>query len=152
MRLNERSQVDPKLSKRKDDDGRLPIHWAASANQLDIVQLLAEQNGFDVDVQVRPPAVPLCLGARPWAHPHPPFVRASFGVLRRLPQDDMGWTPLMIAASVKDSEKLVQFLLSKGADPNEKSTKISPAPSRPPPCPYRTNQHEPHPSQLTTSI
>lgn len=33
----------------------------------------------------------------------------------------MGWTPLMIAASVKDSEKLVVFLLSKGADPNEKS-------------------------------
>lgn len=33
----------------------------------------------------------------------------------------MGWTPLMIAASVKDSEKLVEFLLSKGADPNEKS-------------------------------
>lgn len=46
-------QVDPKLSKRKDDDGRLPIHWAASANQLDIVQLLAEQKGFDVDIQVR---------------------------------------------------------------------------------------------------
>lgn len=33
----------------------------------------------------------------------------------------MGWTPLMIAASVKDSERLVEFLLSKGADPNEKS-------------------------------
>lgn len=33
----------------------------------------------------------------------------------------MGWSPLMIAASVKDSEKLVEFLLSKGADPNEKS-------------------------------
>lgn len=27
----------------------------------------------------------------------------------------------MIAASVKDSERLVDFLLSKGADPNEKS-------------------------------
>lgn len=27
----------------------------------------------------------------------------------------------MIAASVKDGEKLVDFLLSKGADPNEKS-------------------------------
>lgn len=27
----------------------------------------------------------------------------------------------MIAASVKDGEKLVVFLLSRGADPNEKS-------------------------------
>ena len=33
----------------------------------------------------------------------------------------MGWTPLMIAASVKDSENLVEYLLSKGADVNEKS-------------------------------
>lgn len=59
VRLMRGFQVDPKLSKRKDDDGRLPIHWAASANQLDIVQLLAEQQGFEVDVQVRP-------GTPPW--------------------------------------------------------------------------------------
>lgn len=31
----------------------------------------------------------------------------------------------MIAASVKDGEKLVDFLLSKGADPNEKSEALS---------------------------
>lgn len=35
----------------------------------------------------------------------------------------------MIAASVKDSERLVEFLLSKGADPNEKSEWV---PSNPP--------------------
>lgn len=40
----------------------------------------------------------------------------------------MGWTPLMIAASVKDSERLVEFLLSKGADPNEKSKDPVPVP------------------------
>ncbi|KAI3400495.1 hypothetical protein diail_3116 [Diaporthe ilicicola] len=78
--------AEPTLAKRKDDDGRLPIHWAASANQLDITQLLAEQKDFNVDAQ-----------------------------------DEIGWTPLMIAASVKDSERLVEFLLSKGADPNEKN-------------------------------
>jgi 26S proteasome non-ATPase regulatory subunit 10 len=38
-----------------------------------------------------------------------------------LEQDDSGWTPLMIAASVKDGEKIVDLLLSKGADVNEKS-------------------------------
>lgn len=52
------NQVDPKLSQRKDDDGRLPIHWAASANQIDIVQLLAEHKGFEVDIQVRPSPPP----------------------------------------------------------------------------------------------
>lgn len=36
----------------------------------------------------------------------------------------------MIAASVKDSERLVEFLLSKGADPNEKS-EFSPYPTTP---------------------
>lgn len=34
----------------------------------------------------------------------------------------------MIAASVKDSERLVEFLLSKGADPNEKSEGIASIP------------------------
>jgi 26S proteasome non-ATPase regulatory subunit 10 len=51
--LTSRQQNDPKLSKRKDDDGRYPIHWAASSNNLDIVLLLANQKGFDPDVQVR---------------------------------------------------------------------------------------------------
>ena len=45
-------QNDPKLSKRQDDDGRYPIHWAASSNNLEIVQLLADQPSFDPDVQV----------------------------------------------------------------------------------------------------
>jgi 26S proteasome non-ATPase regulatory subunit 10 len=71
----------------KDDDGRLPIHWAASANNFDIFSLLVQQKAFDPDVQ-----------------------------------DDSGWTPLMIAASVKDSDKIVDLLLSKGADINQTST------------------------------
>jgi 26S proteasome non-ATPase regulatory subunit 10 len=43
---------DPKLSQRKDNDGRYPIHWAASSNNFEIVQLLANQRSFDADVQV----------------------------------------------------------------------------------------------------
>lgn len=46
-------QIDPKQATREDDDGRLPIHWAASSNHLDIVVLLAQQRNFDPDVQVR---------------------------------------------------------------------------------------------------
>ncbi|RGP73642.1 26s proteasome non-atpase regulatory subunit 10 [Fusarium longipes] len=42
-----RGESDPKLSQRKDDDGRYPIHWAASSNNLEIVQLLAGQRSFD---------------------------------------------------------------------------------------------------------
>jgi len=45
-------QADPKLAFQKDDDGRLPIHWAASSNQFEIVSLLVQQKGFDPDVQV----------------------------------------------------------------------------------------------------
>ena len=45
-------QADPKQALRKDDDGRLPIHWAASSNQPDIVMLLTQQKGFDPDVEV----------------------------------------------------------------------------------------------------
>ncbi|KAH6646504.1 ankyrin repeat domain-containing protein [Truncatella angustata] len=78
--------ADPKQARKKDDDGRLPIHWAASSNQPDIVQLLAQQKDFDPDIE-----------------------------------DDSGWTPLMIAASVKDGEKLVSLLLGWGADVNQTS-------------------------------
>ncbi|RYP38952.1 hypothetical protein DL767_002391 [Monosporascus sp. MG133] len=79
--------ADPKLARLKDDDGRLPIHWAASSNQLAIVLLLAQQKDFDPDVE----------------------------------KDDSGWTPLMIAASVKDGDAIVDLLLRKGADVNRKN-------------------------------
>ncbi|POR35407.1 Ankyrin repeat domain containing protein [Tolypocladium paradoxum] len=79
-------QTDHKLSQRKDDDGRYPIHWAASSNNLDIVLLLANQASFDPDIQ-----------------------------------DASGWTPLMISASVPDSEPVLRVLLQRGADINEKN-------------------------------
>ena len=37
-------------------------------------------------------------------------------------KDGMGWTPLMMAVSVKDGDPLVDLLLSKGADVNITST------------------------------
>ncbi|OHE91772.1 hypothetical protein CORC01_12946 [Colletotrichum orchidophilum] len=72
---------EPRLAVREDDDGRLPIHWAASSNCTDIAILLAQTRSFDPDVQ-----------------------------------DSSGWTPLMISASLKDGEALVDLLLQKGAD------------------------------------
>ncbi|KAI1079396.1 ankyrin repeat-containing domain protein [Whalleya microplaca] len=78
--------ADPKLSRLKDDDERLAIHWAASSNQHAIALRLAQQKDFDPDVE-----------------------------------DGSGWTPLMIAASVKDGEAIVDLLLSRGADVNQKN-------------------------------
>ncbi|KAH7627554.1 ankyrin repeat-containing domain protein, partial [Sordaria sp. MPI-SDFR-AT-0083] len=74
----------PKLALRKDDDGRLPIHWACSYNRKEVVELLVNQKGFDPDVE-----------------------------------DEMGWTPFMIAASVKESDAIIDLLLSRGADINQ---------------------------------
>ncbi|KAK2026981.1 ankyrin [Colletotrichum zoysiae] len=82
-------KTEPRLATREDDDCRLPIHWAASSNCIEIIILLAQHRSFDPDVQ-----------------------------------DGSGWTPLMIAASRKDGEALVNLLLQKGADVNLKS-KIS---------------------------
>jgi len=36
-------------------------------------------------------------------------------------QDGSGWTPLMIAVSLKDGEDLVNLFLNKGADVNQTS-------------------------------
>ncbi|PMD55646.1 ankyrin [Hyaloscypha bicolor E] len=78
--------ANPKLAEKKDDDERLPIHWAVSYGHLDIAVLLASRKNFDPDVQ-----------------------------------DGAGWTPLMIAVSLKEGEDLVKLFLSKGADVNAKS-------------------------------
>ncbi|PIG87807.1 proteasome regulatory particle subunit (Nas6) [Aspergillus arachidicola] len=81
--------ANPKLANVKDDDERLPIHWAVAYNRLPIVELLVATKHFDPDVEV----------------------------------DGSGWTPLMIAASLKDAEgdPIIDLLLKKGADVNVKS-------------------------------
>lgn len=53
--IHSEPQANPKLAKRRDDDDRLPIHWAASYNRLPIVELLSERKDFDVDAQVSRP-------------------------------------------------------------------------------------------------
>ena len=78
--------ADRKLVSRRDNDDRLPLHWAASYNRIPIVELLSDQKGFDIDAR-----------------------------------DGAGWTALMMAASVKDGDNLVDLLLAKGADVDEKT-------------------------------
>ncbi|KAK5116001.1 hypothetical protein LTR62_000457 [Meristemomyces frigidus] len=78
--------ADKRLADRRDDDDRLPLHWAVSYNRLAIVEILAEQKAFDVDAQ-----------------------------------DGAGWTALMMAASLKDADQLIDLLLAKGADPGMKT-------------------------------
>lgn len=79
-------KANPRLATLRDDDDRLPVHWALSNKHHEIVELLVQQKSFDPDVK-----------------------------------DGSGWTPLMIAASLKEGEGLVQMLLGKGADVNAKS-------------------------------
>ncbi|KAL2832711.1 ankyrin repeat-containing domain protein [Aspergillus pseudoustus] len=80
--------ANPKLATTKDDDDRLPIHWAVAYNRLPVVELLVATKNFDPDVE-----------------------------------DGSGWTPLMIASSLKNAEgdPILELLLRKGADVNGKS-------------------------------
>jgi 26S proteasome non-ATPase regulatory subunit 10 len=77
--------------------------------------LLISQKGFDPDAEVRG-AVPLDTNSSD------------------NPQDDSGWTPLMIAASVKDADKVADILLARGADVNQTSM----------PLPHSTTQSLSH--------
>lgn len=77
---------DQKLAAKRDDDDRLPLHWAASYNRLPIVEILLGVKGSDVDAQ-----------------------------------DGIGWTALMMAASLRDGEDMVELLLNKGADADMKN-------------------------------
>ncbi|KAH6854564.1 putative proteasome regulatory protein [Chaetomium sp. MPI-CAGE-AT-0009] len=51
MRQLGKAGANPKLAQLKDDDGRLPIHWAVSYNHPEIVSLLISQKGFDPDAE-----------------------------------------------------------------------------------------------------
>ncbi|KAF2461003.1 proteasome regulatory particle subunit [Lineolata rhizophorae] len=78
--------ANPKLANRRDEDDRLPLHWAVSYNRLPIVQLLVQTKGFEIDAQ-----------------------------------DGVGWTPLMMAVSLKDADEILDLLLQRGADVNMKN-------------------------------
>ncbi|KAL9600126.1 MAG: hypothetical protein Q9219_003382 [cf. Caloplaca sp. 3 TL-2023] len=81
-----KGQANPRLANQRDDDERLPIHWALSNNHQAIVELFIARKDFDPDVQ-----------------------------------DGSGWTPLMIASSLKEGDALVDLLLNKDADVNAKN-------------------------------
>ncbi|CAI4213664.1 unnamed protein product [Parascedosporium putredinis] len=85
-RAEEILQLSPQQAFVQDCDGRLPIHWAASSNSVDVVRLLVGLSGFDPDTQ-----------------------------------DASGWSPLMIAANVLNSDQIMSLLLAKGADINQQS-------------------------------
>ncbi|KAI9677092.1 MAG: hypothetical protein M1817_006931 [Caeruleum heppii] len=78
--------ANSRLASLRDEDDRLPLHWALSYNHLSVVELLVSQKNFDPDAQ-----------------------------------DGSGWTPLMIAASLKEGDELVHLLLKKGGDVNAKT-------------------------------
>jgi len=72
--------------------------------------MLASQKNFDPDVQVCLLYMFLCWSAN-------------------LFQDASGWTPLMIAVSLKEGEELVDLFLRKEADVNAKSMPFYSLPS-----------------------
>lgn len=43
--------ADKRLVSRRDDDDRVPLHWAASYNRLPIVEILSDIKGFDIDAR-----------------------------------------------------------------------------------------------------
>lgn len=49
MRLD---QANPRLATRRDEDDRLPVHWAASYNRIPVVEVLMQRRDFDPDVKV----------------------------------------------------------------------------------------------------
>ncbi|KAK4131801.1 hypothetical protein BT67DRAFT_135295 [Trichocladium antarcticum] len=83
--------ANPKLAQLKDDDGRLPIHWATSFNQPEIVSLLISQKGFDPDAERldTPHDCRQCQGLRQDRSPFPRLQVQS----RRGPQAARGAHP-----------------------------------------------------------
>lgn len=55
MELKRNLQANSKLATLKDDDERLPLHWAVAQGHLEVVSVLAQRKDFDPDSQVTLP-------------------------------------------------------------------------------------------------
>jgi ankyrin repeat protein len=111
-------QADPKLVNDRDSNGDTPLHVAALHNQLAIVQLLL-QAGADVNAKnsygaFTPGDLGGVLGSN--NHKDPVALLTVHGV----DTADMknGYTPLQLAIFSVGHRKMVELLVSKGADVN----------------------------------
>ncbi|MCJ1483377.1 hypothetical protein MMC06_003544 [Schaereria dolodes] len=55
--------ANPRLATKRDDDERLPIHWAVSYNHIPVVKLLVSRKDFDPDVQDASGWTPLMIAS-----------------------------------------------------------------------------------------
>lgn len=100
-----------------------------SYGHLDIVKFLVNTRNFDADVQVRLPLLQsrgeclkdLLYGYAPKFMSYSSNSQFRSSKVDKFEKDGSGWTPLMIAVSLKDGEEMVDLLLKKGADVNQKS-------------------------------
>jgi ankyrin repeat protein len=114
-------QADPKLVNDRDSNGDTPLHVAALHNQLAIVQLLL-QAGADVNAKnsygaFTPGDLGGVLGSN--NHKDPVALLTVHGV----DTADMknGYTPLQLAIFSVGHRKMVELLVSKGADVNARA-------------------------------
>ncbi|KAG7099826.1 hypothetical protein E1B28_001635 [Marasmius oreades] len=107
---------DPKLANAVDEDGRTPLHWAASSGSLEIVRILLEHKAEIDKIDVSGwTALHIAVSAG-----HESTVEELVGsgadVSKR---NDKGLTPLHYAAS-KSRISIGKLLISRGADINAK--------------------------------
>ncbi|KAH3685327.1 hypothetical protein WICPIJ_003679 [Wickerhamomyces pijperi] len=84
---------NPKAVLVKDEDGRIPLHWATSFQQLEIVSMLLS----------------------PWKFPSDPKKTKKFAIDIDDFTDDAGWTALHIASSVGNLEVFEHLLANDPA-------------------------------------
>lgn len=87
--------VNPKAVLVKDDDGRIPLHWAVSFQHLEIVSILLN----------------------PWKFGTDDSKRKKFDIDIDDYLDDAGWSPLHIASSVGNME-VFDLLISNDPEPD----------------------------------
>jgi ankyrin repeat protein len=115
-------QADPKAVSSKDKNGDTPLHLAALHGQLEAAQVLLDA-GADVNAKNNyGPFTPGDLGQQFSSNNHqdPVILLSVHGVDQR----DMknGYTPLDLAEFSTGHKKMVELLLSKGADVNAQAS------------------------------
>lgn len=111
--LEARVAEEPELVNASTDAGRTPLHYAASANRVEVIRMLVEA-GARLDAQDETGMTPLHAAAF-WGR------RDAAGALLEAgadlhARDHFGDTPLH-AAAIRNRPGLVEYLIQQGADP-----------------------------------
>jgi len=108
-------QDDPSKATKKDEGGRLALHWATSVGSKELVEFLLSQSGVEIDARDDTNFTPLIIAA---AAGRIEIVKLLLGKGADINAKNTGGHSALQYAASKNHVEIVELLITHHADPN----------------------------------